>query len=330
MPEMRVLREADLKAVLDVAVGLEIVERTFRDLGTGDIFRLSEPAALFGGSGIGAAARYKAKGATLISENVTGIRLIGDVPRDRGFRSHHMLVVFDDATGAPVGLLNETWLHRFRTALTGAVAAKFLARPDSRAMALIGAGAIAAELFPAMTRVFDLDEVRVVARRLASARAFCARHGGGPARFVAVETPREALDGADIAITLTLAEAPVVEPGMLAPGAFLCSMGETEEVAFGVLAEIDRLVVDDFGYAAALGDVAAWLGSGRIGRAEMEARIDAHIGEVVARTRTVRETPDQRILAIVQGMAICDLALARHALAEAERRGLGGSLDLFG
>ena len=330
MSELRVLKEADLKALLDVETGLEIVETTFRDLGTRDIFRLSEPAALFGGSGIGKAARYKSKGATLISENVTGIRLISDVPRDHGFRSHHMLVVFDDATGAPIGLLNETWLHRFRTALTGVVAAKYLARPHARVLALIGAGSIAAELFPAMTRIFDLDEVRVVARRRASAEDFCRRHEGRPARFVAMDDPGEALDGADIAITLSLAETPVIEPGMLSPGAFLCSMGETEEVAFGVLAEIDRFVVDDFDYATVLGDIKAWLDQGRIERAALRARVDAHIGEVVAGTRPIRENAEERILAIVQGMAICDLALARHALVEAGKRGLGGSLDLFG
>ena len=330
MSQLRVLKEADLKAVLDVAAGLEIVERTFRDLGTKDIFRLSEPAALFGGSGMATAARYKSKGATLISENVTGIRLISDVARDRGFRSHHMLVVFDDATGAPIGLLNETWLHRFRTALTGVVAAKHLARRESRILALIGAGSIAAELFPAMTRTFELDEVRVVARRRASAEDFCRRFAGEPARFIAMNEPRDALDGADIAITLTLAQSPVVQPGMLSPGAFLCSMGETEEVAFSVLEEIDRFVVDDFDYATVLGDIEAWLRDGRIERDAMKARVDAHIGEVVAGTRPVRENADQRIFAIVQGMAICDLALARHALNEAERRGLGGSLDLFG
>ncbi len=328
--ELRVLREADLKAVLDVATGLEIVERTFRDLGTSDIFRLSEPAALFGGSGIGKAARYKSKGATLISENVTGIRLISDVARDRGFRSHHMLVVFDDTTGAPIGLLNETWLHRFRTALTGVIAARYMAKPDSRVLALIGAGSIAAELFPAMTRSFDLDEVRVVARRRASAEDFCRRHAGGTVRFAAMDTPREALAGADIVITLTLAETPVIRPGMLSPGAFLCSMGETEEVAFGVLEEIDRFVVDDFDYATMLGDIKAWLDDGRIGKDAIKTRVDSHIGEVVAGTRAIRENPRQRIFAIVQGMAICDLALARHALSEAEARGLGGSLDLFG
>ena len=78
-----------------------------------------------------------------------------------------------------------------------------------------------------------------------------------------------------------------------------------------------------------LGDIEAWLRDGRIERAALEARVDAHIGEVVAGTEPFRQNDDQRIFAIVQGMAICDLALARHALNEAERRGLGGSLDLF-
>ena len=329
MPGLRVLKEADLRAVLDVSIGLEIIERTFRDLGTRDIFRLSEPAALFGGSGRDGAARYKAKGATLISENVTGIRMISDVTRDRGFRSHHMLCVFDDATGAPIGLLNETWLHRFRTALTGVVAARHLARPRSRVVALIGAGAIARELFPAITRTFDLDEVRVVARRRSSAAAFCERHAGEGPRFRAEERPEAALDGADIVFTLTLADEPVIGPGMLSPGAFLCSMGETEEVAFPVLEEIERFIVDDFDYACVLGDIAAWLADGRATREGLRSRLDGHIGEVVAGTIPGRGGEDQRVLAVIQGMAICDLALARHALDAAARRGLGGGLDLF-
>ena len=258
--ELRVLREADLKAVLDVATGLEIVERTFRDLGTSDIFRLSEPAALFGGSGIGKAARYKSKGATLISENVTGIRLISDVARDRGFRSHHMLVVFDDTTGAPIGLLNETWLHRFRTALTGVIAARYMAKPDSRVLALIGAGSIAAELFPAMTRSFDLDEVRVVAAAPRERRGFLPppcrpfhpvrRHGhapGGARRRRHRDYPdprRDPGDKAGHAVAWRLS---------------LLDGRDRGGGDFDVLEEIDRFVVDDFDYAAVLGDIEAWL-----------------------------------------------------------------------
>ena len=330
MANIRVLREADLKAVLDVETGLDIIERTFHDLGTRDIFRLSEPTILFGGSGLDNAARYKSKGATLISEGVTGIRMISDIPRGSSYQAHHMLCVFDDATGAPIGLINETWLHRFRTAMTGVVAAKHLARADAKVLALIGAGSIARELFPAITRTFELDEVRVVARRHASALAFCDRLEAESVRFRAIEKPGDALDGADIVITLTLTTVPVITSGMLSPGSFVCSMGETEEVSHSVLDEIDQFIVDDFDYACLLGDLAAWLNDGRASIEELRSRVDGHIGEIVAGTVPGRRNPDQRIIAVIQGMAICDLALARYALNEAEKRSLGSSLDLFG
>lgn len=329
-PTLRVLRERDIRDVLDVRTGLEIVERTFRDYGAGNTQRLSDPASMFGGSGLSGAAKFKIKGATLMTEQVTGFRLVSDLPARHGFHSYHLLFVYDDQTGAPIGLLDETWLHRFRTALTCVVAARYLARPESRTVALIGAGAIAAELFPALTDSFDLEEVRVVARRLESAQQFCRKLDGrfGP-RFVAVDSAGAAIDGADIVITLTFAEQPIVLPGMLAPGSFLCSMGETEEVDIGVLDEVDRLIVDEFDYATVLGDIAVWLQKGLAERDQLEQRVDAHIGEIVAGNSPARQTPDERIFAIIQGMAICDLALANHALRRAAEKGLGEELRMF-
>jgi ornithine cyclodeaminase len=330
IPPLRVLTERDIRRVLDVGSATGIIERTFRDYGAGDTQRLSDPPSMFAGSGGRDAAKFKVKGATLVPEQVTGFRLIGDRPAGHGFRSFHLLCVCDDRTGAPVGLLDETWLHRFRTALTGVVAAKFLARPDSRTVALIGAGAIAAELFPALTDHFDLEEVRVVARRVESARDFCRRFDGrfGP-RFVAADDAGDAIRGADIVITLSFAEHAVVLPGMLSPGSFLCSMGETEEVDIGVLDEVDRFIVDEFDYATVLGDIAVWLRKGLANRRELEQRVDAHIGEIVAGKRPARQAPDERIFAIIQGMAICDLALANHALQRAAEQGLGETIAVF-
>jgi ornithine cyclodeaminase len=327
---IRILREADLKAVLDVPTGLDVIERLWSGYGRGERFSLSQPTSLFGGSGERGAAKYKVKGATLPARGVTGLRLVGDAPVEHGFKSSHMLVVYDDRTGVPIGLIDELWLHRFRTALTGVVAARHLARPDSKVVALIGAGAIARELFPALTDAFALDEVRVVARRLESATTFCNQIGAGrPARFTPMRTAGEAVAGADIVITLTFADSPVIHPGMLAPGSFLCSMGETEEIDIAVLDEIDRFVVDEFEYATLLGDISIWLKEGRIGREALKDRMNANIGEIVAGTKPGRTAPYERILAIVQGMAVCDLALADEALKRAADRGLGDSLSLF-
>lgn len=331
-PTIRVLREGDLQQLLDVPTALGIIEQTWCDYGLVESHTLSRPAMLTTGTGDQSVARYRVKGATLHNEQVTGIRLISDPPAsaDGDVKSRHMLWVYDDHTASPIGLVHETWLHRFRTALTAVVAAKFLARQDSRIVALIGAGNIARLLFPALTDSFDLDEVRVVARHFENAQKFCQERASTiSTRMTAVDDPALAIDGADIIITLTLADRPVIQPGMLSPGSFLCSMGETGEVAIGVLEETDRFIVDEFDYATMTGDMAQWLNHGQMTREKVARRVDAHIGQVVSGQRPGRQTDTERIYAIIQGMAICDLALANFAIQQAAAQDLGQTLDLF-
>jgi alanine dehydrogenase len=331
-PEIRVLRERDLQRLLDVPTALEIIEQTWRNYGLRNSHTLSQPSALSSGTGNVDDARYRVKGATLHNEQITGIRLISDPPidADSDYKSRHMLWVYDDRTANPIGLLHETWLHRFRTALTAVVAAKFLARPGSKTVALIGAGAIAQQLFPALPDSFDLQEIRVVARRLESAERFCHEQAAANStKMVAVESAAQAIDNADIVITLTLAETPVIQPGMLSPGSFLCSMGETEEVEISVLEETDRFIVDEFDYATLTGDMAYWLEQRHTTREQLGQRVDAHIGQVVSGQRPGRQTDTERIYAIIQGMAICDLALANYALQQAAEQDFGETLDLF-
>ena len=329
-PAIRVLREHDLKKLLDIPTAIEIIEKTYRNYGTGDSHTLSNPTSLYGGSGRNAAARYKVKGATHLSRQVTGIRLISDLPVKQGFDSYHLLWVYDDKSAAPIGLLDETWLHRFRTALTGVVAAKFLARPEAKIVALLGAGEIARQLFPALSDNFELDEIRVVARRYESAERFCKIMGDQiQTDMVAHKNADAAIRGADIIIALTLADKPIIRSGMLSPGSFLCSMGETEEVEISVLAETDKFVVDEFEYATVLGDMSQWLSKGLIEREILQEKVDAHIGQIVANIVPGRENSTERIFAIIQGMAICDLALANYALTKAADHNVGELINIF-
>ena len=329
-PMIRILRESDLKQLLDIPTAIEIIERTYRNYGASGSYALSNPASLYGGSGKHAAARYKVKGATLLNEQVTGIRLISDLPVEQGFDSCHFLWVYDDKIAAPVGLLDETWLHRFRTALTGVVASKYLARPEAKIVALLGAGEIAQQLFPALSDNFELEEIRVVARRYKSSQRFCEKIGDSVStKTVPYENSDEAIKGADIIITLTLADKPLVRPGMLSPGSFLCSMGETEEVELGVLSEIDKFVVDEFEYATVLGDISQWLNKGLTTRGDLEKKVDAHIGQIVGGLVPGRQKATDRIFAIIQGMAICDLALANYALTKAADQEVGELINLF-
>ena len=86
---MRILREQELRKILTVEKGLEVIEKTYRDYGAGMTQRLSEPTSLFGGSGQKGDAKFKVKGATLMTEGVTGVRLVSDLPNTQGIRASH-------------------------------------------------------------------------------------------------------------------------------------------------------------------------------------------------------------------------------------------------
>jgi len=108
----------------------------------------------------------------------------------------------------------------------------------------------------------------------------------------------------------------------------VCSMGSYNEVDYPVLAEADRFIVDDIDFAAEMGDGGAWIDQGHLTRASFAARVDALACEVLCGAKPGRRSPDERIMALIQGMAIGDVAFAAHALQEGTRRHLGRTVPL--
>ena len=196
-------------------------------------------------------------------------------------------------------------------------------------VALFGAGKIAHEIVPMLAAALDVKELRVTSRREESMRAFVAAHAPGLAFDMRVAPePARAIDGADLVITLTEARSPFVLRGMVKAGAVVCSMGGGNEVDYGVLEESQRFVVDDIDFASEVGDGGAWIAQGRFTRESFEARVDALACEVVGGGKPGRLDPGERIVAIMQGMAIGDVAFAAQALHEARRLGRGKVIEL--
>ena len=213
-------------------------------------------------------------------------------------------------------------------AVTAAVSAKYLARPGASVAAVIGAGRIGAEAVRMLDHALDPAEIRIASRTLDGANAACAALEGEIAAPLSAATVADAVKGADIVVTLTLARAPVIAPGMLRDGAVLCSMGGVHEVEFAVLAEVDRVIVDELDYALLRGDFAAWIARGEITREDLETRIDADMGAVVGGLAPGRTGEGERILAVIQGMAVCDLAQAAFVLERAREAGVGVEVPL--
>ena len=121
---------------------------------------------------------------------------------------------------------------------------------------------------------------------------------------------------------------PLVFPQALKPGVVVCSMGSYNELDYGVLLAAQRFIVDDPEYASSWGDGGAWISQGHLTRDEFRGRIDALACDVVAGKEPGRTSPTERIVALIQGMAIGDIAFAAHALNQAEKSGRGTVVDL--
>lgn len=294
--------DADVRSAITVADALEVVEQTYADFGQGRL-ALSRPAITRVGDGLHG---FGLKGALLERYGVAGVRV---TPTHTGGHGSWCLVL-ETASGRPLVAVEETWLHRLRTAASAAVAARLLARPDSRVLTLVGAGRIARFVPAAFAAAFELDEVRVVARTAAKAAEFAAGQSLPGVTVTAGTDLDAAAPGSDIVVAITSARQPVVQPHHLLPGGTLIGLGGGAEIAPDVLtAAADRFFVDDLGYAREIGSVASWL-SGGLPPDTLTAHLTGTLSAVATGTLAGRASATDRILAVVQGVAACDVALA--------------------
>ena len=321
MGTLRILSARDVQAVMSTEIALELARRTMLDQASGASL-LSTPSAMTLDAAPVGGPRFKFKAAAVGHLAASGIRLLAH-PGPTSMRTANYCAVYDHGDFHLAGLVAEHWLSRLRTAAFGTVSVQPLVNPGPLVIALFGAGGIADEIAPMLKRALQIAELRVSSRRAESMAAFADKHG------CRVEPDgRKAVADADLVITLTESPTPLVFPGTLKPGAVVCSMGSYNEVDFGVLSEAQRLIVDDPDFAAEMGDGAAWITQGRITREAFIARIDAQACDVLAGKKTGRRSPSDRIVALIQGMALGDVAFAAQALREAEKRGLGRVVEL--
>lgn len=323
----RVLSERDTRAIFDSPTALELARVMLRTQAT-DGSLLSSPSAMFLDASPVGGPYFKFKAAT-VGRDVSGIRLIARRGGNTGYDASNFTAVYDHEQGALTGLVSELWLSRLRTAAFGVASVEPLVRAGPLMVGLFGAGDVATELVHLLALALPVRELRVNSRRMDRALAFVERLGpavGFPMR--AESDPRRLVEDADLVITATEATEPLVKAGWLERGSVLCSMGSHNEVAFEVLGEVDRFVVDDLDYASVMGDAAAWIDQGRATRETLLARVDAFASEVVMGSKPGRMEAGDRILALIQGVATGDVAFAKRALDVAAETGVGSVVEL--
>jgi len=133
----------------------------------------------------------------------------------------------DVATGLPVFLSELTLTTAIRTAAMSVVAARVLARPDSRSMALIGNGAQSEFQALAFHHLMGIRELRLFDTDPAATRKLVRNLAPTGLRIVCCASVADAVQGVDIVTTVTAdkTNATILLPDMLVPGQHVNGVG---------------------------------------------------------------------------------------------------------
>ncbi|WP_234186519.1 ectoine utilization protein EutC [Shinella sp. NM-101] len=240
-----------------------------------------------------------------------------------------LMVLFSTRTGlVQAVLLDNGYLTDVRTAAAGAVAARHLSRPDASVAAIFGAGMQARLQLEALSLVRPIREARIWARDAAKAEATAldlTARLGFPVRAEA--EGRAAVDGADIIVTTTPSEKPVLRAEWLQPGQHVTAMGSDaehkNELEPAVITGAGLYVADSLAQTRRLGELHHAIAAGLV----TEGTTFPELGEIIAGLKPGRGGPDDITVADLTGTGIQDTAIATLAAARAAATGTGTTFE---
>ncbi len=323
---VRILREGDVRAALDMASCIDAVERAFAAYSTGaaelpSVIQLDVPEAkgeIHVKAGHLHGARYYAVKAASGFYGLEPAAIDG------------MVAVFDARDGSPAAfLLDGGYVTDARTGAAGGVAARHLAPERVESVAVIGTGIQARYQLDALAVVRPgFQHVRVWGRNHEHAthcvEDLLARPGlPESCRYAVAETVEQAVEGADVVVTCTASREPLVRGEWLRPGALVTALGsdgaDKQELDVGVFTRADLIVVDSRDQCAEIGELHHALD------AELVLSPDdvTELGEICAGRRSGRTSQEQTILCDLTGVGVQDVAAANVVM---ERAGDAGEL----
>jgi ornithine cyclodeaminase/alanine dehydrogenase-like protein (mu-crystallin family) len=234
-----------------------------------------------------------------------------------------LIVLNDVETGLPICVMDATWVTAQRTGAATAVAAKYLARPESSTVGILGCGVQGYSNLEALYCHFPIT--RVQAYDLDPEKALAYKERVEASLWVPVEivpSPEQAVRGADLVVTagpILKHPTPVIEDDWLAPGAFASPVDFDSYWKPEVFARADKVFTDD------IVQLEYYRGAGYFQRFPSKL---FDLGDLVAGKVPGRETAAERTFAVNLGLALDDIAIAPLIYRQAREQGLGIDLDL--
>ncbi len=319
---IRYLSRADVEAVaLDMPTAIGLLEAAFREQAAGRVEMPPKP-----GIHPRPDAFIHAMPAAIPALGAAGIKWVSGFPGNprRGLPYiSGLLILNDPETGFPICIMDATWLTGCRTGAATALSARYLARPDSEVIGILGCGVQGRTNLEALATVLPIRRVLaydiVPAAQQRYVEEMTARLG---LEVIPVDSPRSAVVESDLVVTagpIRKHPEPTIEAGWLRPGAFASAVDFDSYWQPAALAQLDLLCTDhlaQFRYYRSVG--------------YFDGTPDpvADLAGLVSGQAPGRIDPRQRTMAMNLGLALEDMAVAPEIHRRAVAQGVGRVLEL--
>jgi ornithine cyclodeaminase/alanine dehydrogenase-like protein (mu-crystallin family) len=321
-PSLLYLSQQD---VINVGLGIEkiidLVEQAFQEKGNGNVEMPPKP-----GIHTQPDAFIHAMPAYIPSMKSAGIKWVSGYPENQAKGLPYisgLLILNDVDTGLPYAIMDCVWITAFRTAAATAIAAKYLADPDSRTAGILACGVQGRTNLEALNALFPLKKVwayDIVPEVLSTYVDEMSEKLN--LEITPVEKPIDAVRESDLVVTsgpILKHPEPTIQPGWLKAGGFASAVDFDSYWSAGALAEMDKISTDDH---------AQFMYYRSVGYFQNTPDPYADLGEIVIGSVPRRERVDERIIAINLGLAIDDMAVAPEIYRHAVKKGIGEVLQL--
>ena len=241
-----------------------------------------------------------------------------------------ILVYTEPETGFPLAIIDGTHHTLMRTGASGAVSAKWMAREDSKILALVGAGDVCTGTLRTIAALFDWAEVRVWSRTQATLDGFMAsevpRHPG--LAITASTNLEDVVPGADVVVTGTTGESSILPNALVEDGMHIAALGGglagTQEMDVEILKRA-RVFADDMRQCITDGEINVPLAKKQM----QESDVIGEIGEVITGAKPARQSASDITLFDSTGIALQDSATLPLEYERAIAAGVGVEMKMI-
>lgn len=314
---------------LDFSMAVKAAEDSIRAYASGDVIFPEKIVQIFNDD---TQERINCLPATFKSQRICGMKWVSVFPPNPvryGIQNLSAVIILSEIErGFPIAFMEGTLCSNVRVGAMGALAAKRLARPNSRSIGFIGAGEQAKMHLIAMKTVLpDLEVCRVAAKLPAEEEQF-QREMRAILPDVEITTTggdlAAAVRDADVIVTATSAQAPLLKAEWMKAGCFYSHVGGWED-EYAVAQACEKIVCDDWETVKHRTQTLS-----RMHQAGLlpDEAVHANLSEILLGQKVGRESADERIYFNAVGLAYVDVGIALAMYQRADAAGMGQDLKI--